>query len=224
MVGARLPACTCSVAGVCRAKFALQTTQCHIRAIARLNEKDVQVWQGFSLTMKSRNFVRTNFRCGTGTPSVCTKIALHFAASLQIWPYRNFRPQNSKRPINFVTKSLWGRTAIIAIQNTSRPPQTFCCRSLIYRLYRVYREHNHPKGTSLTARMIFCRLRYEKTHSRMVLRNLSIFCFPFELKSSFIYAIYFESHRQFWSVRMQKRIQKYRYATPDPFFSIKAYA
>lgn len=76
MVGACLPACTRPVAGVCRAKLALQTTQCHIRAICPSERKNVQVWQGFSLPIKSRNFVRTNFQCGTETPPVWTKIAL----------------------------------------------------------------------------------------------------------------------------------------------------
>ena len=71
MVGECLPACTCPVAGVC---YCRQRNAIY-ELFARLNEKDIPVWQGFSLTIKSRNFVRTNLGCGTETPSVCTKIA-----------------------------------------------------------------------------------------------------------------------------------------------------
>lgn len=105
MVGARLPACTCPVAGVWYSDNAMPYTS----RLPVWTKSLFKVWQGFSLTMKSRNFVRTDFECGTGTPSVCTKIALRFAANRQIWLYRNFSSANSKRLIIFRHEISMGR-------------------------------------------------------------------------------------------------------------------
>ena len=69
----RFPAHTCSSTGVCNADGAMPCTSC-----CPSERKTVQGWQGFSLTIKSRNFVRTDFRRGTGRLLSVPK--LHYAS------------------------------------------------------------------------------------------------------------------------------------------------
>lgn len=128
MVGVCLPAYTRPAAGV----LLYRQRNAIYEPFARLNEKFVQVWQGFLL-------------------------------------------------------SLWGENGDNCDPLKSRPPQTVCCRSPDYRLYRVYREHNHPQGTFLDSKNDLLSASVRKKYIPVWYSETFPIAFVFCLKSSFVY-------------------------------------
>ena len=152
------------------------------------------VWQGFSLTIKSRNFVRTGFECGTGTPSVCTKLH-HTSQSADRSDCKEFSSANSKRPIIFRHEISMGENGDNCDLKISRPPQTVCCRSPSFQIYGSAENTNHPEVIPWAAWMTV--FDFDASIS-LLTSKVEIFpcvCVPFEILLRL--QIYFESHRQF---------------------------